>query len=433
MSLKTIQLNTAFRALIVVIALLICGATYFAIKWTLGNTLAKQVDALSQSPAVNPAEIKEVAQLSIDMAPNDPQAHYALAFLHEKSFLPQDLPKALAGYETAVSVSPYDYRLWLNLGKVRERSGDSPGAEKAFYKALELAPNYSEPHWVLGNYLLRNGRMDEAFAEIRKAAETNPDYANPAVVTAWQIFDGDTTQIAQKIGDSVPIKAGLAPFLAKQKRYDDAFTFWNSIPDQEKATEYKKNGTDLVNAFLEAKNYRYALTIQNQIAAPDAEKFAIGNLYNGGFEKEVKTSNASTFDWKIDDGNQPQISLDSSQKHEGERCLIILFNSQTGQETRSIQQTIAVEGGKSYKFEGFYRADLKATSTVRWEILDAFDNKVLAATEAVQNSTGWLPLTIDFTTASTTQAVIVKLARVPCKQGICPISGKVWFDSLSLK
>ncbi len=424
MSIKSIQLNNiALRAVIIVICLVFIWATYFAVKWTFGNTLAQQVDGLP--PEANP---KEIAELSVEMSPNDPRAHFVLAALNEKSFLPDDLTKAIAGYEKAVSLSPNDFRLWLILGKARERSGDAVGAEKAIRKALDLAPNYSEVHWVLGNHLLRQGKMDEAFLEIRKAAETNPDYANPAVVTAWQIFDGDTAQIAQKIGDSVPIKAGLAPFLAKQKRFDDAFTFWNSIPDSEKTTEYKKNGEDLMNVLLEAKSYRHALTIQNQIAPPEADKFSIGNIFNGGFEKR-DAKNTNVFDWKIGDG----AGLDPSQKHSGETSLIILFNSQTGQETRTVQQTVAVEGGKTYKFETFYRTDLKAISTVKWEIVDANSDTILASTEAVANSANWTPLATEFTTSSATQAVIIRLAKVPCKQGICPIAGKVWFDDLSVK
>jgi len=429
MSLKIIQLNNvALRAVVLVIALITFGGTYFALKLTFGNTLASQIITLSQSPNVSPSEVKEVAELAIEMSPSNPFPYLYLASLNEKSFLPEDLQKALAGYEKAVSLSPNDFRLWLRLGQIRERSGDSERAEKAFRKALTLAPNYSEPHWIMGNYLLRNDKTDEAFAEIRKAAETDPDYAKPAVVTAWQIFAGDPIQIAQKIGDSVPIKAEIAPFLVKQKRFEEAFTFWNSIPESDKKGEYKKNGESLVNSFIESKNYRHALTIQSQIASPEAETFSIGNLHNGGFEKEVKNIN-NFFDWKIGDG----AGLDPSQKREGQRSLIVIYNSQTGQETRTVQQTVAVESGKSYKFESFYRADLKAISTVRWEIIDAADNKVLASSEAVQNTNEWLPLTIDLTTQPTTEAITIRLAKVPCKQAICPISGKVWFDELSLK
>ncbi len=196
MSLKIIQINNlALRAVVIIVALISLGVTYFALKLTFGNTLAEQVIILSQSPTVSPSEVKEVAEFAIEISPSNPFPYFYLASLNEKSFLPEDLQKALKGYEKAVSLSPSDFRLWLRLGQIRERSGDREGAGKAFRKALTLAPNYSEPHWIMGNYLLRNDKTDEAFAEIRKAAETDPDYANPAVVTAWQIFAAPKSEI----------------------------------------------------------------------------------------------------------------------------------------------------------------------------------------------------------------------------------------------
>lgn len=420
---KSISLDSLLlRLLPIILAILILLAGYFAFNWTFGNMIALHADT------------KELAETAIQMAPNDPQTYFSLAYLNEKSFSPEDLPLALANYEKAVSVSPSDYRLWLSLGKIREQSGDNKGAVAALRKAVELAPNYSQVHWFLGNQLLRQGNDEEAYREIRKAVEGNPTYANPAVNMTWQIFDGDVGIISQKIGDSIPIKAALAPFLAKQKRFDEALSFWNSIPDQEKSTKYKINGQELLATFMEAKSFRQVLALQSQLNGSNAEKFNIGTIYNGDFEKNVPPSGAGTFDWQISEGPQPQISLDGSQKHGGERSLIFLFNSNTGQENRTVQQTIVVESGKNYKFEAFYRSDLKALSGLKWEIVDAADGKVLTSTtETAQTMANWTALNADFSTSSTTQAVILRLVKVPCKQNLCPISGKVWFDDLSLK
>ncbi len=242
---KSISLDSLLlRLLPIILAILILLAGYFSFNWTFGNMIALHADT------------KELAEMAIQMAPNDPQTYFSLAYLNEKSFSPEDLPLALANYEKAVSVSPSDYRLWLSLGKIREQSGDNKGAVAALRKAVELAPNYSQVHWFLGNQLLRQGNDEEAYREIRKAVEGNPTYANPAVNMTWQIFDGDVGIISQKIGYSIPIKDALAPFLAKQKRFDEALSFWNSIPDQEKSTKYKINGQELLATFIEAKSFR---------------------------------------------------------------------------------------------------------------------------------------------------------------------------------
>lgn len=421
MSIKSIQLNILFRILLLLGVVCIVFLTFMSLRWTFGKTIAKQAD------------VKEIAEYSTQLAPNEPQTYFALAVFNEKSLLQEDLKKAVENYEKAVSVSPNDFRLWLALGKARERSGDSQGAEKALRKSLELAPNYSEIHWSLGNYLLRQGKEEEAFAEISKAVTQDIKYANPAVILAWQVYDGDLNQIAQKVGDSVAIKAQLAPFLVKQKRFDEAFNFWNAIPDEEKKTTYKKNGEEFFTQLVEAKSFRNALTVQSQIAKPEDEKFAIGTLFNPDFEQNVKPANASVFDWKIGEGIQPQVSLDASQKNAGIRSLIMLYNSSDGKEMRNIQQAVAVESGKNYKIEGFYRSDLKTLGVVKLEILDATDNKVLASADAQANSKDWSPLSVSFTTPAASQGILIRLGNAVCKQALCPVSGKIWFDNFSLK
>lgn len=417
---KVIKLNTTVqRAALVFVALLCILAVYFAVKWYLANVLATNTG------------YEDVAEYAVNLAPQNPRGHYTLAVLRERSFVAADLSKALEEYEKAVSLSPDDFRLWFDLGRARERGGDSAGAEKALRKALELAPNYSRIHWTLGNLLLRQGNTEEAFVEIRKAVENDSTYANPSVNTVWQFFDGDISLISQKIGDSNEIKSALAVFLAKQKRFDEAFDLWDKLPEADKKTTYLDNGRELLQSMIVAKRYRDALSIQSQINLPEAGKAEVGKVSNGGFEANVNSTGAP-FDWKIADGIQPQIGFDEQQKHGGNRSLVILFNSPTGRDFRSVQQTVVVESGKHYTFETFTRADLKSAATVKWEIVDAADDKILASTVAVPTNSDWSSLTTEFTTAAT-QAVTIRLARVPCPTTLCPISGKVWFDDFNLR
>ena len=418
-SIKTISINA--RIALVVVSLLLILLCFFTVKWTLANTLAKN------------SQFKELSQIAIGWSPNDPQTHYSLAAIEEKTLIPDDFPRAVENYEKAAALSPNNYLLWLQLGRARERNGDIEGAEKALKKAIELAPNYSENHWTLGNILLRQGKNDDAFTEIRKAAETDAKYVNPAVSAAWQTFDGDVSAISSKIGDSAEIKSALAIFSAKQQRFDEALNFWNALPENDKKTKFKQNGTDLVNAFIANKKFRAASIVQSQISEAEADKMSVGKFTNFGFETNVNLVNATAFEWQIADATQPQIGVDNKQKHEGNQSLVIVFNSTDGKDFRQISQTVAVESGKKYQFQTFYRSELKANSTVKWEVLDASDNKVLATTSAVSANSDWHNLTADFTTLPTTEAVIVRLLRVSCGSSVCSISGKIWFDEFSFQ
>jgi tetratricopeptide (TPR) repeat protein len=419
MSLKSIKIESpARRALLLVAALISLAGVFFFAKWCFGSTLAAQ------------SIYREVTEFAISLSPSDPQTHFSLAVLNEKSFLIEDLPRAAAEYEKATALSPYDFRLWLALGKARERSGDADGAEKALRRALELAPNNSEVQWTYGNVLLRQGKPDEAFVEMRKAVAGDAKYTTPAVSIAWQIFEGDMTRVKQNLGDSVQINSALAVFLARQKRFDEALGVWNALPDGEKKTTFKQNGEELFREMSAAKKYRAALEIQRQIS--DAANSSIGKITNGGFEEKIIAANPNIFDWQIAEAPQPQIGPYNQQKRGGNLSLLIFFNSNDGKDFRGVSQTVAVEPGKKYNFEAFYKSELKTSATLRWEIADTTDGKVLATTDAISASADWTSLKAEFTAPENTEGVVIRLARDTCKTTVCPISGSVWFDDFQI-
>jgi tetratricopeptide (TPR) repeat protein len=321
--------------------------------------------------------------------------------------------------------------LWLALGNARERSGNSTGAEAALRKALARAPNYSFVKWTLGNILLRQGKTNEGFDEIRSAAQSDQTFVDQAVVTAWQISDGNLAQVRQFVGDNQQTNLALAIFLAKQKRFDEAVEIWNALPAEAKKTTFKATGEQLYTEMLAAKKYRDALQISSQIGGLRAAQPVTGQILNGSFEEEVNIKGAGVFEWQIADGIKPQIGFDDATKRSGTRSLVIIFNSPDGKDFRVISQTVTVETGKTYKFETFYKSELKTSAALVWEIVDATEGKVLATTGATAPNNDWTSIKAEFTAANT-EAVTLRLAREACKSSICPITGKVWFDDFSI-
>lgn len=416
MSIKSVKIENLGARITLFAMLLLCltGAVFFA-KWCLGSTIALQ------------SAYKEVAELAVSLAPSDPQTHYSVAVLNDKSLLMEDLPKSIAAYEQATALSPNDFRLWLALGRARERGGDAAGAEKALRRALELAPNYAEVQWTLGNVLLRQGKAPEAFAEIRKAVQADAKYTGSAVSMAWQIFEGDLAEVRRYLGESTPLNAALAVFLAKEKRFDEAARIWNAVPEDERQNAFRQNGEDLFRELLTAKKYRAALEVGRQTGKATSNQ-AVGKMTNAGFEEELRAANQNPFDWQIAEGAQPQIGPNNTEKHGGNLSLLFIYNSSDGKDLRPVSQIVAVEAGKKYSFETFYKSDLKTSATLKWEIVDAASGNVLAATGAVVASADWTALKTDFVPPENAEGVIVRLVRDGCKSAICPIVGKVWFD-----
>lgn len=396
------------------------GAALLVAKWGFGHTAATGPDSI------------EVAVLAADLGPDDPQAHYAAAVLYEKTFVTEDLQKALTEFETATALSPNNYLLWLSLGRARERNGDPAGAESALRKALELAPNYSRIQWTLGNVLLRQGKTDEAFAEIRKAVAGDQDYTNAAAAMAWQVLDGNMTQVRNAIGDSARLNAALAILLAEQKRFDESFEIWNALPAEEKETTLKDSGDTLFRKFVEAGSYRLASLVMAQIRGPTNTDELVGEISNGGFESPVKTQNAGIFEWRIAEGLTPRVGPTDGQKRSGTYSLLMSFG-QDSKDFRQVSHIVAVEPGRNYELEVFYRSDLKTTAAIKWEIADAANGKLIAATNAVVTTTDWIPIRAMFLVPENIDGIVIRLVREDCSRVNCTISGNLWFDDFTLK
>ena len=421
MPIRSLKINAVWKKAALVIAGAACVlASWYVSKWGMANSAAGRIDDA------------DVATYLTHLAPDDPQTHYAAAVLLEKSFDQDNIRRALNELEIATALAPENYLFWLDLGRARERDGDAEGAERALRRALELAPNYSRVQWALGNSLLRQGRIEEAFGEIKKAVASDPvAFANPAAATAWQFFDGDIAAIRRAVGDSARFDGSLAGLLAREKRFDEAMEIWRGLSPEEKKDSLRETGTTLAGKMLEGKKFRYAREALADLDDKDAGP-QIGQIANGGFEGAVKPEGAGPFEWQINPGLQPQIVLSNGQKHGGNNSLLFIFNSGDGKDFRSVSQLVAVEPAASYELEIFYRSDLKTSAAFKWEVVDAADGKQIAVSDAIANRAEWSPLRVKFKSPIASDGVVVRLVREGCGQ-ICPVAGSLWFDDVALR
>ncbi len=417
---NSLKIDTVWKKAILVLIGGVCLlASWNFSKWGMANSAAVR------------AEDADVARFLTELAPDDPQTHYSTAVLLEKSFEPGDITRSLNEFEIATGLAPENYLFWLDLGRARERGGDAAGAESALRRALDLAPNYSRVQWALGNTLLRQGRVDEAFAEIKKSVAGDPTaFANSAVVTAWQFFENDIRAIRHAAGGSIQFDGALAALLLREKRFDEAIELWNDLPVDERRTSLRETGAAFVGQLLAEKRFRDASRIAAEIS--DSTDSRAEQVTNGGFEMAVKPTGAGPFDWAIAPGLQPQIVLSSGQKRGGNNSLLIIFNSGDGKDFRNVSQLIAIEPNGEYELESFYRADLKTSAVFKWEIADAADGRRIAVSDAIKNSAEWSPLHVKFRSSSTSDGIILRLIRENCGP-ICPVNGTIGFDDISLR
>jgi hypothetical protein len=431
----SIDFGPAWRRVLLVVPLAVVAVgVWYAARWCLGNELAVWV------PEVEGVSRESLAMEAARLAPDDPQTHFTLARLGDRSFLPEELPAAVARYERAAALSPNDYRLWVDLGRARSTAGDAEGAERALRRATELAPNYPGPRWHFGNFLLRQGRTEEAFAELRHAGDADPATFRPQIFNmAWGAFGGDITRLRELAGESVPSRAALISYLIGRGRLDDALALWHEFKGAELTDEQSEVGAKLRQALVGAKRFHDALAVERVLrAAPGAGGMPeIERVLNGGFEEAVGPAGRHLFEWQVTPAAGAQLNLDAGSPRGGARSLRVLFESTGTLDFKNVSQLVAVRPSARYRLEYFFRTEgLKSASLLYAVVTDAAEpTRVLASSERLPMGTtdAWQRVAIEFTAGPRTEAVQIAVLREPCNEALCPIFGKVWYDDFNLQ
>ena len=402
--------------------------TWYFARWNFANAVAAVFDK-SQ-----PVASKLIAEWLVGMAPSDPLTHYAAAVTLEKTFDPDDLERSVREYELSVAASPHNHQAWVNLAKARAMTDDAAGADAAFRRATELAPSYASVKWAYGNFLVQQGEGDRGFGLIADAAVSDPEYAAPAAAIALQIFDADAARVRATLGDNDTINSALAATLAGMDRHAAAVEAWERVSQAAKREQkHKEAGERLADKLVVAKQYRLAARVTADLQTEETAKPVIGQVLNGGFESAVRLRQAGNFEWRIADGAKPGIGVSQGQKRSGSNSLALSFNTFDSADFREISQVIPVEPGRSYELTSFYRSDLQTKALIRWQVINAASGTLITATEPVQMAGDWSTLTARFSAPADADGIMLRLVREGCAGPACPVSGRLFFDDISLR
>jgi len=416
------------RVLLLIPLLLVLVGAWFATRWYVGNTVAEY------GPSVEEGGL-DAARVAVRLAPKDPLTHWRLGRLEEKEFGQGPIDGAARNFAAAVELSPHDYRLWMDFGRALEASGNAVQAEAALRQAVKLAHAYGYPRWYLGNFLLRAGRTDEAFAELRIAAESTQPLRSQIFSLALQVMGDDSEALKKAMGDSPELRAQLTAYLISNQKLDVAIRLWNSFDPQEKKEQHEI-GEALIKALANIKRFQAALEVARDLAAQDNAVPVPNQVFNGGFELAAGSSVAGVFAWEITSLPQAQAAIDSGQYHGGGRSLRLVFKSTTTLALNTVAQLIVVEPHTQYRLEYYARTeDLRSAGTPFFQIIDESDGAVLGASTAISaGTTSWQPVIIEFATKAKTEGVRLRINRAACGEDpVCPIFGTVWYDDFNLQ
>jgi tetratricopeptide (TPR) repeat protein len=396
----------------VVVVALACGT--MMVRWQLGNMLA----TLTRPGDPNAADVARIAQ---DWAPADPSA----------SWLKATVENDPAMFEQTVRRAPHDYRWRAEFGRALEQEDQPARAEAEFRRAVELAPSFAFPRWRLANFYLRQDRVDEALAELRKAAENNQTYREQAFSLVWDLFDKDPAMVESLAGSDGESRARLSYFFASRGRPSDALRIWNTLSEAD-----QKDQVHL------AKGMAMGLYLQRHF--PESLEFArisgidpgavAGAVTNPTFESGLAETEDSRFGWKVV-RNDPKldVAIDQKVKNDGNRSLRVSFKNYAKPELYNIFQTVAVEPSTRYRLKLAVRTEnLKSAGPPLLEIVNANDDRLVVRTQPFgTGSNDWQEIAIEFNTPENCRGINIRTARAYCGEG-CPISGIFWYDGFEL-
>jgi len=413
------SLSFPVRLVVAIIGIAFCGLMI--------RTAARMGSArLLERYAVMTNSIAAANQSTIT-APSDADAQLTRATLLNNSRLTAEARDA---QEHAVRLRPADYSLWLGLGVLRDDAGDTDAALAAFNEAVRFAPYYAQTHWQRGNLLLRLGRYDEAFADLRSAANSNRSFLPIVIDLAWGVSRGDAKLAEQLIGptdDKTRIQ--FARFLARAGKGREALDQFHA--GEKSISENERR--DLVRQLIDARAYQEAFEIWKGSLNLNLERQPA--VFDGGFEGQLAYDEVG-FGWRINRNQEKMVlSQDAIEHQGGSKSLRIVFEGNSTPTTPLLAQTLLVKPQKAYKINfAVMTKEVVSGGLPLVNVSDAASGQLLGkSSNFPQASSPWQTISFEFSTLPTSTAIILNVERTGCSSSPCPIFGVVWLDSFSVE
>jgi tetratricopeptide (TPR) repeat protein len=411
--------NQYVRLLLVVIAVGLC-------VWTIKSAASHGASRFLTKSALTLQNLA-VAQTATQLAPTDAQAHRANAVVLNQMDATAESALAL---EQALALRPADYSLWLSLGRLRDKRGDTAGALAAFNEAVKWAPYYAQPRWQRGNVLLRSGQYEAAFSDLNLAAQSNPALVPNIIDLAWSVTRGDY-QLTQELVELNSDRARIifAGFLATHGRPLEAI--------QQSKAAGRLDATarrELVQQLLLKRSFAEAFQLWAEPNAGSGTTNQPPAFYDGGFEAPLST-NETAFGWRVPDSRTLKFSVDPSNPHSGARSLQIQFGGESPA-AGLLSQLLIVQSSTRYRINFAARSEEIITGGRPIVVVnDAGENggELGKSSELDKGTSGWRTFSFEFTSTPQTQAVYVAVSRAGCSTSPCPIFGSIGLDSFSIE
>jgi tetratricopeptide (TPR) repeat protein len=403
---------------------LVCVAAFvlavISARWAIAETalqIVPNVDVLEKARAWEPA---------------NGELPYRLGLFYLDFARPTDPVTAIPFLEDAVRLSPNNASYWLAVGRARERTNRASDAEKALARAVTLAPSYWEPRWILANYYIRRGMLDQAGEHLRKAVASNGELTGQAVRTVYAASGRDTVATSRVIGKSIALRNGFLDFLQQSGKLDDAVAVWGAFAAQSDDLDGSmiSRGHTLSAALLNAGRSADAIALWKRLDPNRAP--ALDTVRNPRFEQDPQSRVVTPFDWVVNRYADCWSSADRDLSR-GFRALRVQYtNAGGGTNYVHAKQTVLVTPGAAYTLRFEARLENIITGGPPNVSVNDLSGRELGAVDLPVSGIpiDWTRFQFDFV-APANGLVDMEIERKACP-GVCPIFGSIYVTDFAL-
>jgi tetratricopeptide (TPR) repeat protein len=369
------------------------------------------------------------------LEPGDFRSWYLLGQYWQYNVQDIDTARAVQAYTTALALNPRSAEAWADLATAQETEGNDAAARDAYLHAKRAYPLSADVSWRYGNFLLRQGELDAAFAEMRHAVEVEPVRGGEALSLALRA-EPNIDQVLDRV--LPPNREAYLEAIRDQTAEGHTFNavkIWNRLGPLHPHLQLESSFA-LVEALIREKQIAEAQRVWQQAVAlsgfANLPAPAGSILWDGGFESNVI---GGGFAWTFPRGVRGvQIRLDAHEKHSGNRALQLLFDGRENPYLIGPCHEVPIQPSTTYSFSAWVRTlSLTTEQGIRFQLRSLGTPDASAAlTSDVHGSRSWTHIELPWSSGKSVQELQVCVVRLPSQEADGKIQGMAWVDDVAL-
>lgn len=372
---------------------------------------------------------------AVRLEPGNPAYWYTLGRYQQYNLEQPDSAMAEESYRKAVALNPLATDAWLDLGTAYELEGKSEEAREAYLQAKKSYRTSADVSWRYGNFLLRAGKLPQAYAELRRAIEGDPRRAAAAFSRAYRANPDMDQILGQLLPGNQRVYVDVIAEAADSNQLAVAKIVWAQLLALHPRLRIR-DFDQLVSELLFAGEFTEARQVWDQgvgtMNLPPLLQLPGSVVWDPSFESDI---NGYSLAWQFPPIEQGiSISFDKRERHSGNQSLRLSFDGKHNPSLETPCTFGIVQPGTRYHFSGWIKTqDVTTENGVGFRLRSSEDYKIpVVNTREIHGTNPWTLVEQAWSAGPDIHRVQICVTREPSDNPEVRISGNAWVDDVNL-